>query len=101
MALMIKGLHTEELIIDMDPEEEQSEPIETEPLQEEPAQDEPKPEPKAEPVKTAPKKAKPIDKGKIGALHKAGWSIADIMDEMKCSKATVYNVLKEIQEANK
>lgn len=48
-----------------------------EPLQEEPE----KPEPK--------KNTKPIDKGKIGALHRAGWS------------ASAYKIIKEIQEANK
>lgn len=93
MALLIKGLHIEEIIIDMDPEENQPEPIEAEPLQ-----DEPKPEPK----KTASKKnTKPIDKGKIGALYKAGWSAAKIADEMKLGLSTVYRIIKEIQEANK
>ena len=102
MALMIKGLHIEELIIDMDPEENQPEPF-----QEEPLQDEPKPEPKKTaskpaPKKTAPKKnTKPIDKGKIGALHRAGWSASKIADEMKLGLSTVYKIIKEIQEEGK
>lgn len=107
MALLIKGLHIEELIIDMGPEENQPEPIEAEPLQEEPAQEEPKHEPKktaSKPAqkKTAPKKnTKPIDKGKIGALHRAGWSASKIADEMKLGLSTVYKIIKEIQEESK
>lgn len=103
MGLLIKGLHIEEIQIGMDAEHEQTGPDRSEPVQEEPKQEEPKkPEPKAEPVKAAPKKtAKPIDKGKIGALRKAGWTVAEIADEMKCSAPTVRKVLSEIQEANK
>lgn len=113
MALLIKGLHIDELIIDTDPEETSPELTENlagtsqEPLQEEPAQEEPKPEPKAEPTKPAPKKpapkknTKPIDKGKIGALHRAGWSAAKIADEMKLGLSTVYKIIKEIQEESK
>ena len=102
MNLLIKGLHIEEIVIDMDPEENQPKPIEAEPLQ-----DEPKPEPKKTaskpaPKKTAPKKnTKPIDKGKIGALHRAGWSAAKIADEMKLGLSTVYKIIKEIQEESK
>lgn len=108
MALLIRGLHIEELIIDTDPEENQPKLIEAEPLQEEPAQEEPeKPEPKKTaskpaPKKTAPKKnSKPIDKGKVGALYKAGWSAAKIADEMKLGLSTVYKIIKEIQEESK
>lgn len=113
MALLIKGLHIEELIIDTDPEETSPElswnlaGTSQEPLQEEPARDEPKPEPKKTaskpaPKKTAPKKnTKPIDKGKIGALHRAGWSAAKIADEMKLGLSTVYKIIKEIQEESK
>jgi len=110
MALLIKGLHIEELIIDTDPEEEQPEPELNENLARtlmEPLQDEPKPEPKKTaskpaPKKTAPKKnTKPIDKGKIGALHRAGWSAAKIADEMKLGLSTVYKIIKEIQEESK
>lgn len=108
MALMIKGLHIEEIIIDMDPEETSPELSQnlagTSP---EPLQDEPKPEPKKTaskpaPKKTAPKKnTKPIDKGKIGALHRAGWSASKIADEMKLGLSTVYRIIKEIQEESK
>lgn len=103
MALLIKGLHIEELIIDMDPEENQPELIEAEPLQEEPEKPEPKKTAsKPAPKKTAPKKnTKPIDKGKIGALHRAGWSAAKIADEMKLGLSTVYKIIKEIQEESK
>lgn len=103
MALLIKGLHIEELIIDTDPEENQPEPIEAEPLQEESEKPEPKKtESKPAPKKTAPKKnTKPIDKGKIGALHRAGWSAAKIADEMKLGLSTVYKIIKEIQEESK
>ena len=34
---------------------------------------------------------KPIDHGKIIACHKAGWSVAKIADEMRCSEQTVRN----------
>jgi hypothetical protein len=114
MSLLIKGLHIEEIIIDTDPEEDQPELSENlagtslEPLQEEPAQEEPeKPEPKKTaskpaPKNTAPKKnTKPIDKGKIGALHRAGWSAAKIADEMKLGLSTTYKIIKEIQEESK
>lgn len=40
----------------------------------------------------------PIDKGKIGALRDDGWSIAKIADEMGCSQATVYSVIKKLRE---
>lgn len=40
----------------------------------------------------------PIDKGKIGALRDGGWSIAKIADEMGCSQATVYSVIKKLRE---
>lgn len=51
--------------------------------------------------KTKKKEKKdPIDQGKIRALAKAGWSAAKIADEMRCSKATVYNVLKPTIKAD-
>lgn len=87
MALMIKGLHIEELIIGTEYEEQQ-----TVQPQDEPKKAEPKEKPKAT------KKAKPIDKGKIGALRKAGWTIAEIADEMKCSQPTVRKILEELKE---
>ena len=84
MGLIIKGLHIEEIIIDTDPEEEQ-----TEPLQEEPKEE--------EPVKKAPRKrSKPLDKGKVGALYKAGWNVAKIADEMRCNQSSIYRVIKEM-----
>ena len=119
MALLIKGLHIEEIIIDTDPEEtslELSQDLAGTSLElnknlagtsQEPLQEEPKPEPKKTaskpaPKKTAPKKnTKPIDKGKIGALHRAGWSAAKIADEMKLGLSTVYKIIKEIQEESK
>ena len=108
MALLIKGLHIEELIIDTDPEETSPELSENlAGTSQEPLQEEPKPEPKKTaskpaPKKTAPKKTtKPIDKGKIGALHKAGWSASKIADEMKLGLSTVYKIIKEIQEESK
>ena len=119
MNLLIKGLHIEELIIDTDPEEtslELSQDLAGTSLElnenlartlMEPLQDEPKPEPKKTaskpaPKKTAPKKnTKPIDKGKIGALHRAGWSASKIADEMKLGLSTVYKIIKEIQEESK
>ena len=101
MGLIIKGLHIEELIIDTDPEEEQTEPVPTvlaqlkfEPEKSEPIQEEPKEE---EPVKKAPRKrSKPLDKGKVGALYKAGWNVAKIADEMRCNQSSIYRVIKEM-----
>ena len=89
MGLIIKGLHIEELIIDTDPEEEQTEPEKSEPVQEEPKEE--------EPVKKAPRKrSKPLDKGKVGALYKAGWNVAKIADEMRCNQSSIYRVIKEM-----
>lgn len=47
------------------------------------------PKPPEQPVK----KAKKLDKGKIMALHNAGWSNEKIADEMKCSPRTVLNII--------
>lgn len=55
----------------------------------------PEEEPKAKPKKQPQK----IDHGKIMALHKAGWSVAKIADEMKCSEQAVRNHLQK-EEAN-
>ena len=62
---------------------------ETEPAKEE--------EPAEEPKKRAPKQnaKNAVDKGKILALAKAGWKRKDIAEDVKCSEATVYAVLKE------
>lgn len=38
---------------------------------------------------------KPVDAGKICALANAGWDKQKIADEVGCSVATVYNVLKK------
>ena len=94
MRLMIKGLHIDEIVIFLD-DEDQTEPIPTEPDQEEPKEAEPK---EAEHIEIAPKKIKPKpeDKGKVGALYKAGWTVAKIADEMRCSQGTVYRIIKEM-----
>lgn len=34
-----------------------------------------------------------IDRGKLIALHNAGWDNAKIAEELKCSERTVYNIL--------
>lgn len=47
-----------------------------------------------------PKKAsnkKDLDLGKIAALRNAGWSMAKIADEMKCSEQTIRNHMDEAQ----
>lgn len=95
MKLMIKGLHIDELVIFLDDEEEQTKPDQEEPEQEEPKEIEPK---KVESIKIEPKKIKrkPLDKGKIGALYKAGWSVAKIADEMRCGQSTIYKTIKEL-----
>lgn len=54
---------------------------------------------KTEPKKTEVRKRKKVDVGKIGALHKAGWSGAKIADEMGLSDKQVYYYLKKV-EAN-
>ena len=49
--------------------------------------------------KTAPPPTKKtIDRGKVKALHEAGWSNAKIADEMKCSTWSVSMILKELRE---
>ena len=44
------------------------------------------------PAKKMPGRSK-VDTGKIKALRAAGWGIAKIAKEMKCSNQTVYNAL--------
>ena len=58
-----------------------------------------KPEPKAKP-KAEPKKSGPagIDHGKLIALHKAGWSIEKIADEMGCTTTTVRNHIRQEEQ---
>nr|DAL10475.1 MAG TPA_asm: InsA C-terminal domain [Caudoviricetes sp.] len=36
-----------------------------------------------------------MDRGKVLALHRAGWSNKKIADEMACSEASVSMILKE------
>ena len=55
--------------------------------------------PEKKPEKKAVKKVA-VDKGKILALAKAGWKKADIANDVKCSEATVYSVLKEANAQN-
>ena len=40
------------------------------------------------------------DRGKIGALHRAGWSTREIASEVGCSDQTVLNVIKELEADN-
>lgn len=59
----------------------------------------PETEPKPEKAKKqSPTKKKNIDRGKVKALHEAGWSNAKIADEMKCSAWSVSMILKELRE---
>ena len=34
-----------------------------------------------------------VDRGKLLALHNAGWNNAKIAEELKCAERTVYNIL--------
>lgn len=43
--------------------------------------------------------ARKVDKGKVIALHNAGWGAKKICEEMHCSDATVYTILKEYRES--
>lgn len=43
---------------------------------------------------------RPLDDGKIGALRRAGWSLAKIADEMGCSAQTVANRLAKMEAGN-
>lgn len=52
------------------------------------------PEPEEKPKRKPPAR-KTVDAGKICALYKAGWSVKAIVDEIKCSEATVINKLKD------
>ena len=66
---------------------------------------EPEPKPKTEPKsktkpKAEPKKSGPagIDHGKLIALHKAGWSIEKIADELGCTTTTVRNHIRQEEQ---
>lgn len=39
-----------------------------------------------------------VDRGKVKALHDAGWSPAKIADEMGCSYQIVYRILEKFRE---
>ena len=43
-------------------------------------------------------KRRQVDGGKIMALHRAGWPVAKIADEMQVSQQTVYAHLKKMEE---
>lgn len=47
------------------------------------------------PPSKAEKKGKAVDRGKVLALHKAGWSNAKIADEMGCHPSRISQILKE------
>lgn len=57
------------------------------------AEEEKQSPPSAEPEKKSGRKK--IDRGKVLALHRAGWSNKKIADEMVCSEASVSMILKE------
>lgn len=65
------------------------------PAMEEPVEEE-KQSPPAEPEKKSGRKK--IDRGKVLALHRAGWSNKKIADEMACSEASISTILKLIKE---
>lgn len=65
------------------------------PAMEEPVEEE-KQSPPAEPEKKSGRKK--IDRGKVMALHRAGWSNKKIADEMACSEWSVSMILKELSE---
>ena len=59
---------------------------------------------KKEPYKKPGKKGrgseqKKLDTGKILALHMAGWNALAIAEEMRCSQASVYRVIKQEEKA--
>ena len=61
---------------------------------EDPVQEEPE-EPVVQVQKAAVRKS--VDKGKVGALSKAGWSNAKIADEMGVSSERIRQILKELE----
>ena len=62
------------------------------PAMEEPVEEE-KQSPPAEPEKKSGRKK--IVRGKVMALHRAGWSNKKIADEMACSEASISIILRE------
>lgn len=63
------------------------------PAMEEPVEEEKQSPPPAEPEKKSGRKK--IDRRKVMALHRAGWSNKKIADEMACSEASISIILKE------
>lgn len=63
--------------------------------------DEPEKEPMEEPMeKIEPKNPKPekpkIDRGKVMALHKAGWTNAKIAEEIGCATSTISMIVNKV-----
>ena len=50
------------------------------------------------PIKPPAAKRRQVDGGKIKALHKAGWPVAKIADEMRVSQNTVRNYIRKKKE---
>lgn len=63
------------------------------PAMEVPVEEEKQSPPPAELEKKSGRKK--IDRGKVMALHRAGWTNKKIADEMACSEASVSTILKE------
>lgn len=87
-----------ELTPGWDPEPESETVTEDIPLpaMEEPVEEEKQSPPSAEPEKKSGRKK--IDRGKVLALHRTGWSNKKIADEMACSEWSVSMILKELSE---
>lgn len=49
-------------------------------------------------IKGKAKQTNKLDHGKILALYRAGWRVADIADEMRCTTASVYQHVKREKE---
>lgn len=54
----------------------------------------------AEDKKKGGRKKIKLDLGKVGALYRAGWTIAKIADEMGVGSSTIQRALAQIQEEN-
>lgn len=59
-----------------------------------PEENTPPDEPSTRPVDSSTSRKK-VDRGKVMALHKAGWSLSKIADEMGCSAQRVHQIVKE------
>ena len=72
------------------------------PEDEEPENEEPEDEEEAaERIRQAQAPKKPVDKGKVGALARAGWPLKKIAEEMGVSSARIGQILKEIQNGDR